>query len=26
VLVWFTKLPGGLKGKLNEISVNGTAG
>ncbi|WP_192809008.1 protein kinase family protein [Actinomadura montaniterrae] len=26
VLVWFTRLPAGLKGKLNEISVNGTAG
>ena len=26
VLVWFTRLPEGFKGKLNEISVSGTAG
>ncbi|GAA2167263.1 protein kinase family protein [Actinomadura napierensis] len=26
VLVWFTRLPGGLKGKLNQITVTGTAG
>ncbi|MBD2894886.1 hypothetical protein amrb99_38150 [Actinomadura sp. RB99] len=26
VLVWFTRLPDGFKGKLNEISVVGTAG
>jgi hypothetical protein len=26
VLVWFTRLPGGNKGRLNQISVYGTAG